>query len=223
VNGSDGREPSWLRDARRPANAIKRWLRGFSHTRLPDLAPALGEKQIENCQLLSNRFAILERMKTGGVVAEVGVQTGTFSRRILETCAPAKLHLLDIDLRSHSIGEKFKTEVASGVVELHEGDSSSILRAFPDNYFDFIYVDADHSYQGVKRDIAAGASKVKRDGFLLFNDYTYWSPVENITYGVVRAVNELCIEDDWGMAYFALANYMYCDVALQRRNTPPES
>ena len=184
---------------------------------LPHPAPMLTEKQMANCHLLPTRDAVLQKMKTGGVVAEVGVQTGEFSRTILDLCSPSKLHLIDIDLNRFSVGERFKNEVASGAVQLHQGDSSSILRQFEDDYFDFIYIDADHSYHGVKRDIQAGKSKVKDDGFLLFNDYTYWSPAECTPYGVIQAVNELCIEEDWEMIYFALAYYMYCDVALRRR------
>ena len=73
------------------------------------------------------------------------------------------------------------------------------------NYIRAIYIDADHSYEGVKRDIQAGISKVKHDGFLVFNDYTYWSPAECLPYGVIQAVNELCLEGEWEMIYFALA------------------
>ena len=90
------------------------------------------------------------------------------------------------------------------------------LKQFPDSYFDFIYFDGDHSYHGVKRDIEAGKSRVKEEGFLIFNDYTYWSPAECMEYGVIQAVNELCREDEWKIVYFALGYYMYCDVALKR-------
>ena len=99
---------------------------------------------------------------------------------------------------------------------MHEADSSSVVSSFEDDYFDFIYIDADHSYQGVKRDIQSATSKVKEDGFLIFNDYTYWSPVECSRYGVIQAVNELCLAEDWEVVYFALAPHMYCDVALRR-------
>jgi len=68
----------------------------------------------------------------------------------------------------------------------------------------------------LKKDIEAGKSKVKKDGFLIFNDYTYWSPCECMEYGVIQAVNELCREDDWKMIYFAFGYYMYCDVAIRR-------
>jgi hypothetical protein len=105
----------------------------------------------------------------------------------------------------------------SNILQLHEGDSSSCLKKFPDSFFDFIYYDGDHSYQGVKQDIQAGKSKVKEYGFLIFNDYTYWSPVECKEYGVIQAVNELYLEDGWEMIYFALGYYMYCDVALRRQ------
>jgi predicted O-methyltransferase YrrM len=188
----------------------------FGRIPLPHPAPMLKQQHIEGCLLLASREAILKKMRTGGVAAEVGVQTGEFSRSILDICSPSKMHLIDIDLTTYAIRKGFSAEISSGIVQLHEGDSSSTLKQFPDSYFDFIYLDGDHSYRGVKRDIEVGKSKVKEEGFLIFNDYTYWSPVECIDYGVIRAVNELCIEEEWKMVYFALAHYMYCDVALKR-------
>jgi hypothetical protein len=188
----------------------------FGCIQLPT-APMLTERHLENCCILPYREAILQRMRVGGIAAEIGVQTGRFSRSILNICRPSKLHLIDIDLHSFSIQEQFKSEIDAEVVHLHEGDSSTILRDFPDGYFDFIYVDGDHIYQGVKRDTEVAKHKIKENGILIFNDYTYWSPAECMQYGVIQAVNELCLEEDWEVIYFALAHYMYCDVAIQRR------
>lgn len=183
---------------------------------LPENAPELSSRHLKNCQVVPNREAILQQMKKGGITAEVGVQEGHFSSEILQLCQPEKLHLIDFGLTHYDIGQKFKSEINSGRVMLHESDSSVAINNFPDAYFDFIYIDADHSYQGVKRDIQAAKTKVKEDGFLIFNDYTYWSPSECINYGVIQAVNELCVQENWEMIYFALAGYMYCDVALRR-------
>lgn len=181
------------------------------------LTPMLTPRHLENCRLLPDRESILRRMRVGGICAEVGVQTGQFSHSILSICRPATLHLIDRNLTGFSIGERFQPEVDSRTVCVHEGDSSTILQGFQDGSFDFIYIDGDHSYEGVQRDIRAATSKLVERGFLIFNDYTYWSPVECMPYGVIRAVNELCLEQDWEAVYFSLARYMYCDMAIRRR------
>ena len=63
--------------------------------------------------------------------------------------------------------------------------------------------------------------KIKADGLLVFNDYTVWSYVEMQPYGVVAAVNELCVEEGWEIVYLALPAHMYCDVAVQRMAPAP--
>ena len=104
----------------------------------------------------------------------------------------------------------------AGQVVLHQGKSNSVLKQFPDHCFDFVYIDADHSYQAVRKDIEVAKHKIRAGGFLIFNDYTYWSPVECIPYGVMGAVNELCLHEGWEFVYFSLDPYMYCDVAIRR-------
>jgi len=183
---------------------------------LPDNTPELNEIHLKNCKVVPNREAILHQMKKGGIVAEVGVQEGVFSKSILQICEPKELHLIDYSLIYFSIDKKYKSEIADGQVKLHEGDSSVAISKFPDEYFDFIYIDADHAYPGVQRDIHAAKTKIKQDGFLLFNDYTYWSPCECINYGVVQSVNELCVNENWEMIYYAFGGYMYCDVAIRK-------
>jgi hypothetical protein len=183
---------------------------------LPDNTPELTATQLKNCRVLPNREAILLQMKKGGIVAEVGVQEGVFSKSILQICEPKELHLIDYSLTEFSIEKNFRSQIESGQVKLHESDSSLAISKFPDEYFDFIYIDADHAYKGVKRDIQAAKTKIKQDGFLLFNDYTYWSPCECINYGVVQAVNELCVNENWEMIYYAFGGYMYCDVAIRK-------
>jgi hypothetical protein len=41
-------------------------------------------------------------------------------------------------------------------------------------------------------------------------------PVKMQPYGVVPAVNEFCIEHDWGFAYLTLPDHLYCDVAARK-------
>jgi precorrin-6B methylase 2 len=188
---------------------------------LPDYA-ILPARCVRNCRVFPLREDILEQMPKGGVIAEVGVQAGEFSQAILDICRPRTLELIDIDMTRFRVPERFAAEVAAGTVRVHEGDSAATMASFPDGHFDVVYIDADHSYEGVKRDIAAAHAKVKPGGHLLFNDYTFWSSGECIPYGVMQGVNALCIEHGWEIAFYAFGYYGYADVALRRIADVPE-
>lgn len=47
-------------------------------------------------------------------------------------------------------------------------DTAETALLFPDNYFDFVFIDADHTYEGVKKDIEAWLPKVSK--FLVGHD-----------------------------------------------------
>jgi predicted O-methyltransferase YrrM len=152
-------------------------------------------------------------LSKGGIVAELGVLHGEFSQLILEHVAPSELHLIDHQLEPSA---RAVAEAHGDCVHLHAGDSAETLETFPDEYFDWIYIDAQHSYEGVSRDIDVSRRKIKADGLLVFNDYTPWSYVEMLPYGVVAAVNELCLAEGWEVVLLALPSHMYCDVAVRR-------
>jgi SAM-dependent methyltransferase len=177
-------------------------------------APQLGNEHLRNCVVVPTRTSLLQRLPKGGIVAEVGVLHGQFSREILANVSPLELHLIDHKLEPGARDLATKT---AATVRLHEGDSATVLNQFPDGHFDWLYVDAQHTYDGVVRDIGVARRKVKPHGLLVFNDYTPWSYVEMQPYGVVAAVNELCLSDGWEIVCLALPAHMYCDVALRRR------
>ena len=179
----------------------------FAPLSIPD------QSLLSGCTLLSDREQILHRLPKGGVGAEVGTQEGYFAEKMITICEPVELHLFDLS---------FEPLLARGVIEttgraeLHEGDSSTMLAKFPEEYFDWIYIDGDHSFSGALRDIAVAKTRVKRGGIVIFNDFTMWSPVECIDYGVCDVVCQLSAGEKWPFVYFALHPLMYCDVALRR-------
>jgi predicted O-methyltransferase YrrM len=185
--------------------------RGRYHNPAPELPPA----KLEGCELLANRYHLLDRVAPGGVMAEIGVDRGDFSLEILTRCKPEKLHLFDIDI-SRLSNPEVKAELASETSRLktHVGDSSVHMAKMPDGYFDMVYIDGDHEYEGVMRDIEATLPKLKPKGVMIFNDYTVWSAASMYHCGVARAVHEFCLNHPWKFRYVALQSMMYNDVMV---------
>jgi hypothetical protein len=101
-------------------------------------------------------------------------------------------------------------------VEKHEGDSPSILAQFAAGHFDWLYIDADHSYEGVTRDLAAAHRVLKPGGFLMCNDYTNWCSTAVTPYGVARAVNELILNEGYSVAGLALHPAGLYDILIRK-------
>lgn len=73
-------------------------------------------------------------------------------------------------------------------VTLIQGDSAVQLARLP-GPLDTVFVDGDHSYEGVKRDVAALDGLVATGGVVMFHDY-YHPANDTGEYGVARAVGE---------------------------------
>jgi SAM-dependent methyltransferase len=195
------RLPSQLRHALRLGGHLS--VRGRAS---PPIPPEL----LEDCRVVANRQHLIGRLPQGGVVLEVGTDTGAFARHILAINAPAALHIIDLDL------SRIAPDVAADArVTLHDGLSHERIAAFPDAHFDWIYIDADHSYAGVVRDAAAAAAKLRPGGVLVFNDFAHADPFLG-AYGVHRAAVEFAISRQWPLIFMAYEGAGLYDLALRR-------
>lgn len=97
----------------------------------------------------------------------------------------------DIGLAYLELTEKYKKYPN---INLHRSDSTSYLSMIDDNYYDVIYIDGDHSYNGVKRDLELAFKKVKNNGYIMGHDYemNFSKTSNNYDFGVKQAVNEFC-------------------------------
>jgi len=88
--------------------------------------------------------------------------------------------------------EYFKKLVSAyPFVHLNRQLTADAAENYPNEYFDLIYIDADHSYEGVKADLNAWYPKMKPGRFFTGDDYSNsHAPVVGLKFGVIKAVNE---------------------------------
>ncbi len=213
---ANGHAPAPLPPSANPQAALQAFHDNASDYFADVVPPQLSECHLENSRIVPSREHILPLMPKGGVCAEVGTQTGAFAKLIQSILRPSKLHIYDISYNVFDHAH-FADSIQDGIVELHEGDSSTLLGQLPDQYFDFIYIDGDHSYNGIVKDLAQAARKIRDDGWIVCNDYTIYSPLEKTKYGVYRAVNEFCLNQGFEIIYLGLHKWGYHDVALRKR------
>ena len=159
------------------------------------------------------RQFLLDMLPRHSVGAEIGVLSGNFSKQVLDSISPRQLHLIDpwehqtsgeykdawyggaakrgqaeMDERYADVLTRFKRKIRSGQVQVHRGYSAAVLEQFPDHFFDWVYIDGNHLYEYVKKDLELSLRKVKLGGYITGDDYTEGGWWEG---GVKKAVDEL--------------------------------
>lgn len=155
---------------------------------------------------------LLNDLKLFGKGVEIGVQSGFYSRQILLESKLETLYSVDpwihfpseeyVDIANISQEEqnglylqtikllmRFKTR--SVCMRLTSEDAANV---FQKDFFDFVYIDANHSYEGCKRDINLWWSKLRSGGVFAGHDYVpdglYDIGNKPTEFGVMAAVNE---------------------------------
>ena len=173
------------------------------------------EKNLENCKVISDRIRLLDLFPKNSVCAELGVAKGAFAELILEKTSPKKLHLIEKEEElCKDLREMFKSITS---IEVHKGYSYEILEGFPDQYFDCVYVDSEHDYETTKKELDLCKNKVKEEGLIGLHDYIWGDFVYKTIYGVIEAVNNFCLEENYEIIYLTLEYHMYNTVVLRRR------
>jgi hypothetical protein len=164
-------------------------------------------------QRAAERLQMLQLLPEGAVCAEIGTWRGDFSAVILQERRPRSLTLVDpwehrdeeayaqasyggrmqggqeaLDEMHDSVRARFAQELADGTVTVLRMRSTDAAASLPDGSLDWVYIDGDHSYEGVKADLEAYFPKVRPGGFIAGDDYGHQgSWFED---GVTRAVEE---------------------------------
>lgn len=152
---------------------------------------------------------ILDRVGAGATGVEIGVFAGSMSRELLKADPDLKLIMVD---SWEGNGKAYRGDSGDWHATLPQtaqddflrqtrkriafaGERATIVRKrscealndVADRSCDFVFVDADHGYEGCKSDIEGWARKVKPGGWLGGHDY---QNTDFEKFGVTRAVNE---------------------------------
>lgn len=143
---------------------------------------------------------MVEHFPDGSVFVEVGCYFGRsaafLASRIQRSGKNIKLVCVDVwnDFDpGQQLYETFKKnmEPYEGIVAPIRAPSITACRFFHDGALDFVFLDADHSYEAVKEDILGWSPKLTPTGILAGHDYSPANSIDTTFEGVGRAVREL--------------------------------
>ena len=152
---------------------------------------------------------LIRRLGDGPLLgAEVGVWFGVNADIILQTMPNVSLHLIDswdmgggTTMQGRPLRDwEAAYRAAQGVADRYP-DRTRLIRAFSvdaarcaaDGSLDFVFIDADHGYDGIRDDVRLWWPKIRIGGLFSGHDYRHH---KNKTgeFGVKRAVDEFAIE-----------------------------
>jgi hypothetical protein len=128
---------------------------------------------------------VLKRMPPGPIVgAELGILRGNMSAVLLER-ADLTLYMIDIRIREEA------RLVGGDRAVILEMDSVKAASEVPDKHFDFVFVDADHTFAGAFGDIMAWKPKVKPGGWMCGHDYGKGGSTKGVDIAVHQFVERV--------------------------------
>jgi hypothetical protein len=159
-----------------------------------------------------NEFGnLLRDMELEGKGIEIGVATGKYSKILLDNTDLEKIYFIDPWKHypdeeytdSSNVQQSIQDDLYKQVCNLLEPyeDRAEVIREdcaisvndFEDEFFDFIYIDANHMYEAIYRDLRDWYPKAKNGSVFAGHDYMNRNNRLGVC-GVKRAVDEFCEE-----------------------------
>lgn len=120
-----------------------------------------------------------------------------------------KIHCVDI-FSGKQYHEEFlkRTSHLNNKFEIHKCKSEDFHNKIPDESVDVIYIDGDHSYDTVKKDLDLALRIVKNNGFICGHDYFKGQN------GVCEVVDKFVIEQNFS----PLKKFCDCSFAIKKQS-----
>lgn len=159
------------------------------------------------------RNELLSLLPKNSIGAEIGTWKGDFAHQIIEKVNPSKIYLVDpyeyradynnswyggnnmsqakMDDIYNDVLQRFQIHIASGKLEVLRQYGPKGLDAISES-LDWVYIDGDHTYEGVWGDLTAAWRNLKKGGLICGDDYAlvgWWDD------GVTKAFNKFIGEN----------------------------
>lgn len=153
---------------------------------------------IKSCQIKQfdiSRDDIIKLLPSDMTITELGVDCGDYSKKLLST-NPQHLTLIDIwrnMANADHINPEWEQHYEMVKEKFNQNPNVSIIRSLTIDgieqiqHQDMFYIDADHSYQSVLKDIIHSDKKLKSGGIMMGHDYCVQ---HKPNFGVVQAIWE---------------------------------
>jgi O-methyltransferase len=147
---------------------------------------------------------------TNPKLLEIGVFKGDFLEYVVENCNVGSIDAVDLfegitcsgdadgnNVIHYDVGISYidlENKYKDRNVNIHKSNSVKFLQEQNDDIYDIIYIDGDHSYEGVKNDLINSYKKIKNGGYIMGHDYEMNMNKANTYYnfGTKQAVDDFC-------------------------------
>lgn len=151
---------------------------------------------------IRDRENFFKQLPKGGNVIELGVYKSHNAKRIYSIIKPTHLYLVDLfcdqpgpcnlqrDEAMWIMCKERAIEWADSTdnITLYCEDFDKVCLLFPDGFFDIVYLDGNHDYESVVKDLNLWYPKVKKGGYFAGHDY------KDRRFKVRKAVDEFLEE-----------------------------
>lgn len=168
-------------------------------------------------KIVPKRIDLIRQRPRGSIGAEIGVWRGYFSVEILQHTNVRKLYLVDAwkpqpsyndpltdtDHEANLAETKHHLRGMVGRWEIKRGTSLEVAADPSIPPLDWVYIDADHSYEACKADLYAWEKRLGPKGVLMGHDYTNNEQAKKWNFGVIEAVADFCKDRGWRIEYLS--------------------
>ena len=168
-------------------------------------------------------------------ICEVGVRLGDYFAILLQnnvseaygvdiwrstTQTGQNDNLYDQNVLDDQYNNAFNKYKNDNRVRLIREFSVNAAKFFLDEYFDFIYIDADHTFEAVYEDLTAWYPKLKRGGIMSGHDYISAEQTirlgHSVPFGVIEAVSKFREEHQINYDNFHVTTELYATYYFQK-------